>query len=188
MEEETVFRWLVRDEPDLLQDALHDGTVAMGLFRWLPSASQHVVLQMLCAPDNLPATPVVERVLKSNPDALFAAKRLHILQQRGSTYCLNSAFRQGLTRGVANDAMYAPPKKRKIKIVKEGQQAANRGSFGTEDGVTQWERVLRLLLPDGEPGEDMTQHKANFVSAGYLDQGNLTVKGFQFLMRPTPAQ
>eukprot|EP01061_Rhynchopus_euleeides_P017075 TRINITY_DN28456_c0_g1_i1.p1 TRINITY_DN28456_c0_g1~~TRINITY_DN28456_c0_g1_i1.p1 ORF type:complete len:436 (+),score=135.79 TRINITY_DN28456_c0_g1_i1:99-1406(+) len=183
-----IFEWIV-EEPGVLQDDLDDPYVAMTLYRWLTQEAQAVVVYMMALPYDEPLTVIARRVFDYNTEAMDSAKRIGIFKQKTpGVWALHSGFQRGM-----HDAAACGGKYRLREKVQKQLDLTQAITLGTEDGVSQWESVLRLLLnPEAIPADQQrsaAKHQRLLRNGGFCDaSGVKTSAGYQLLIQPLHEQ
>ena len=211
-----VFEWLCNEEPAVARSLLSDPYVAMSVFSWLPEEAQAVVLHMLPAKPSAPLHDVARSIFSLNRDAIAPAVGLGVLTEASGVWQLDARFHEALLAGIAAGETYNTAKdggKKKARLVKDTGDSdspspsppprtaspvpvsAPDSILGSEDGVAQWEGVLRLLLGQGaEAGAKESKahqvHRRILVAGGFLEASThqMTSEGFQLLVQPLEVQ
>eukprot|EP01064_Diplonema_japonicum_P002905 TRINITY_DN11889_c0_g1_i3.p1 TRINITY_DN11889_c0_g1~~TRINITY_DN11889_c0_g1_i3.p1 ORF type:complete len:468 (+),score=76.69 TRINITY_DN11889_c0_g1_i3:77-1405(+) len=184
---ENFFEWVCEEEPAVVQNILNDAYVAMGLYKRLTEAAQAIVMQMLCHEDEALFTETAKRIFKANEPEVKIPIKLGLFLEKTKGWCINPKFKEGLRKGVESEGQFEPPKK------KPRLGIANGDFIGSIDGVSHWSRILKLLLPTRTPEDESLRPLSKLPAqllheAGYLKDGELSMKGFQLLMSPTHMQ
>eukprot|EP01059_Diplonema_ambulator_P009547 TRINITY_DN19462_c0_g1_i1.p1 TRINITY_DN19462_c0_g1~~TRINITY_DN19462_c0_g1_i1.p1 ORF type:complete len:449 (+),score=92.80 TRINITY_DN19462_c0_g1_i1:126-1349(+) len=159
----------------------------MGVFKRLSKAEQAVVLHMVCYPDGALLEGAAKEIFTKNNGEVDVAVRLGVLVEKTKGWCLNKRFKDGMRVGVEQEGVFRAGQKRK----RQSEDAAAAGTVlrGTLDGVSQWETVLKMLLPSGGNEPSIKGIAIFLQSGGFMSgTGGLTMRGFQFLMSPTRTQ
>ena len=179
-----IFSWAAEEEVEALRDVLGEPFVALGVYRWISEEARTVVLYMLTYTAGEPFTELARRVFLHNAPEMVTPKRIGVFVPIGDgLWGLSTPFQHALQEALAYDGQYKP-KKRTLASDDVGT------IIGTEDGVSQWEGFLRLLLE--LPKQSLQPHK---ISLDVLKRGQFvntanekTAAGFQLLIQPLQEQ